>query len=355
MNKEQRDTAVGRIIEHIEKIRDIDLDELLKPSKGQGFTFDEVESTYHYLNGFLVELKELNFDALLREQMDGIYRALNLTHTRLSNISNFNLDETRRAVSTKESLLRELDNSVSALVLYIQPLLFVMSNEILEKRINRLLTTSSFVHDMKAKTDNIIVKLNKDAGEAVSKIRDDIEAIEASKNEVINILEAVKSASSEIGVSKYTSIFKTEADGHNSQSKIWLVLMFLFLVTTGIFGFFLWFRPTEFVEIPKTIQSIVGRMIILSSLFYLVHFSIRNYLSHRHNYTINRHRQIALDTFEIFVKSTSDEQTKNAVLLHATQAIFSSHKTGFLPKDTEIKAPNSIVDILSNFSGKGGA
>ena len=75
-------------------------------------------------------------------------------------------------------------------------------------------------------------------------------------------------------------------------------------------------------------QYTVPKLIILSVFFSALIWAAKNYQAHRHNYVINRHRQDSLSTFEGFVSAAGDDtETKNAVLLQATQSIFASQST----------------------------
>ena len=76
----------------------------------------------------------------------------------------------------------------------------------------------------------------------------------------------------------------------------------------------------------------------------------RVYKAHRHNYVINKHRQNALRTFEAFVKAAKDEQTKSAVLLQATQCIFSPQPTGYLTHEAEPSGSPQILEIIRSMA-----
>jgi len=69
---------------------------------------------------------------------------------------------------------------------------------------------------------------------------------------------------------------------------------------------------------------------------------------------VNQHRQNALSTFETFVKAAADDQTKGAVLLQATQAIFTPQVTGFIAQESDSGGPAQVLEIFrSASSGKG--
>ncbi len=82
------------------------------------------------------------------------------------------------------------------------------------------------------------------------------------------------------------------------------------------------------------IHSTAMKLAFLSVLYFAMVFTGRAFRASMHNYTVNRHRFKALNTFELFVKgSEGNQETKNAVLLQATGAIFAPQKTGYLSGD----------------------
>jgi hypothetical protein len=79
----------------------------------------------------------------------------------------------------------------------------------------------------------------------------------------------------------------------------------------------------------------------------------KSYRAYRHNAVVNRHRQNALATFEAFAKAASDAETKNAVLLQATQCIFSPQQTGYVSGEPETAMPQ-VLEIVRNVGKSGG-
>ena len=95
-----------------------------------------------------------------------------------------------------------------------------------------------------------------------------------------------------------------------------------------------------------TVQLALAKVIAFSILFSAVLWAGRIYRAHRHNYVVNKHRQNALSTFEAFAKASEDTPTKNAVLLQATQCIFSPQSTGYLPQEKEAEGSTQILEII---------
>ena len=73
------------------------------------------------------------------------------------------------------------------------------------------------------------------------------------------------------------------------------------------------------------------RGIIPCFLKQVLNRSIKNYTAQKHLEVINTHRQNALETFDTFVTAAGENrETRDAVLLSATEAIFDANQTGYL-------------------------
>ncbi len=89
------------------------------------------------------------------------------------------------------------------------------------------------------------------------------------------------------------------------------------------------------------VSAVIAFMLILCS---------RNFLSHRHNTVINRHRQNALLTFEALVKASGSEEGKNIILTHAAGSIFAPQDTGYTKSGSDqSKATASVIDAVPKF------
>lgn len=75
---------------------------------------------------------------------------------------------------------------------------------------------------------------------------------------------------------------------------------------------------------------------MLTLIYFLLNRSNKNYTAHKHLEIVNRHRQNALDTFNDFVESAGDNsETRDAVLLAATNSIFDANQSGYLSAKTK--------------------
>ena len=103
------------------------------------------------------------------------------------------------------------------------------------------------------------------------------------------------------------------------------------------------------VLFPDSVPGTVSKLALLAVLYYAVIWSARMYRSDQHNAVISQHRHNALRTFETFVNASGDDATKNAVLLHATDSIFSHQASGYSER---VQEPNSqkVLEVLPNLS-----
>jgi len=169
-----------------------------------------------------------------------------------------------------------------------------------------------------------------------------------ARSEAERALAAVKEQAAEAGVSTNAQIFVGDADKHDKTAKTWLIWTILtasltFLAASGaVFAAFV-YHPSD---LGATIQYVVSKLLVLSTLTLTVFWCARNYRSQKHNATLNKHRANALMTFRAFVEGTSDERVKDAILLHASQAAFSSRPTGFDSPEQDSPSVNPVVEIV---------
>ncbi|MBZ5671148.1 MAG: hypothetical protein LAO04_15645 [Acidobacteriia bacterium] len=160
----------------------------------------------------------------------------------------------------------------------------------------------------------------------------------------------------ESGVSQHAVHFKGEADRHEATAKQWLSATIWLAAVTLAFAiafFVLYFTIGSTLTATQNLQLAISKVIIIFILLSATFWVGRTYRAHRHNAVVNRHRQNALTTFRTFVEATGDEPTKNAVLLQATQCIFSPQQTGYVSSESEPGIPQvlEIVRTLGKSSG----
>jgi len=157
------------------------------------------------------------------------------------------------------------------------------------------------------------------------------ESVEALEKKAERALEVANDAARKAGLTAYGEAFKTEAEASADQAVKWAIGLALGVVT--LLGW-IWYATAKIKPEPSDAHwsahaRQLGAEILVISLFsYVVVWCAKNFRAARHNAIVNRHRHNALATFERFVAGLADEETKNAVLLQATQAIFAPQPSG---------------------------
>lgn len=185
--------------------------------------------------------------------------------------------------------------------------------------------------------------------------------LKETQKEAEKILQQIKETTQKATVEKEAIHFKEEAERHRTAAYAWLGVSAVIAVITFWFAWdnFSFYtqllmkddaRGAATLTTAQSIQLGLAKLLLFSFLVGGIVWSGRVYRAHRHNYVVNKHRQNALSTFKTFVSSTQDQQTKNAVLLQATQCVFAPQATGYITQENEASGTPQILEIVRGIS-----
>lgn len=163
------------------------------------------------------------------------------------------------------------------------------------------------------------------------------------------VVEAIRSQSAETGIATEANNFSEAAKKHGEKARAWVFLTAFALLTSIILTIIslLWsYKNLESANNFVIVNFITTKFIILGICFYAINLSGRNFMSHKHNEEVNRHRMKALQTYKSFVEGVSDSNVKDAILSHAANAVFAPQDTGFI-KGQELPQTNQMLDFVS--------
>jgi hypothetical protein len=167
-------------------------------------------------------------------------------------------------------------------------------------------------------------------------------------------LDAARRAASEHGVSQQAMYFKTEADSHETASKTWRTATIWLAAGLGVYALatiflhkWTWLKPADTAE---SAQLITGKILIFAVISYMLILAARNFLSHKHNAIVNRHRQNALMTFNALATAAKDESAKDIILSHAAACIFAPQETGYAKSAAQ---ESSLGQAMAGLLAKG--
>jgi len=110
--------------------------------------------------------------------------------------------------------------------------------------------------------------------------------------------------------------------------------------------------PDSKMITAAVLQQTIARILIVTLVYSVIVWCARNYFASRHNYTVNRHRRNAMQTFRAFVAGSEDKATQDFILRQAALCAFSPQQTGYL-KDESLPTPapaSQIIDVVKSDS-----
>ena len=154
---------------------------------------------------------------------------------------------------------------------------------------------------------------------------------------------------------RYGDFFKIEANNNKKLSLIFgLGLLFVSIIVCSLVYRFLKFdqniTANSFVELLIK-GDVINKAFIFSVILIIISVIRREYLALRHQLTINRHRQNALNSHKeilssiLKTKNESDKEISNMVLLELTKSMFNPQDTGFVKDQKNTASESKIVEI----------
>lgn len=110
---------------------------------------------------------------------------------------------------------------------------------------------------------------------------------------------------------------------------------------------------------PKTAldsyQLIASKILLFAVLSYMLVLCTRNFMSHKHNVVVNKHRQNALMTFKALADAASDSKLKDIILTHASACIFSPQETGYTKATgmASVTGSKSVIELIQGVAKAG--
>lgn len=340
---------------------------LFMPIKEDTILIQEIKELF-------IEVKNVDPDSLIREEELGKALSFSNFFDDFTKIINFFKKLTYLDISTlPTSQLTTLKNNITSFLSKIESIktFTVDANNAMAERdnaANALISQYQYFFDQ---LSPIITYCEKDGTDyqalqlEVNKIVEDINAkfIEISeefdqrKSELDIVIDAVKKAAQEVGVTQHTINFESASKKYKTLSYCWLAAISvttIIIICASLFAFNspIEIDPNDSYASYRFIQAAIARFTALFTLLIILFWEVRNYNAAQHNFIINQNKQNALSTFETFVSAARDEETKNAVLMQTTRAIFSNLPSGYLKNESADDGTSQIIEIAKSVNSK---
>jgi hypothetical protein len=174
----------------------------------------------------------------------------------------------------------------------------------------------------------------------------------AQNEDAQRILAEVRKVAAERGVSQQAEYFKNESDSHEAEAlkwRNWTVWTACGLGAYAIVSAFVhkweWLSPADTYQ---AFQLGLSKVLIFAVLAYMLLLCARNFLSHKHNAIVNKHRQNALLTFNALVQAAGTADRQDVILTYAAACIFSPQETGYTKAGagSQSEMPLNIIQAL---------
>lgn len=180
---------------------------------------------------------------------------------------------------------------------------------------------------------------------------DTVSQLQGFQENATAIVNNIRKAAGEVGVGQRASQFRDQAEQYARAKRTWLrasvgVAALAIALAAGNVGYLLNKLAQTEISTGRAIELAVAKVLLFSVLYYALVWVVRTYRAASHNEVVNRHRENALRTFETFVAAATDEQTKQAVLLRATESVFGHQASGFSDPGRDDSTTSRLLEIV---------
>lgn len=315
----------------LERMQNFDTSQLERDELGKSFNFRSAIEPADRLKGLFQKVPLGSLNEFPDQQLDKIQKQADSVFNLLEQVEGF--DETQaNATEARNGIIQSI-------------------KDVYQNAFNTLMP---FISYGVARTVDFQT-LESDGRAVLQSIKDQtdgaLKEIDESKSEASNVLDEIKRTAAEQGVSQQAHYFSEEATHHDTEASKWKTTTQRWaaaLIIYGIVSFFLHKIPVIAPSgVPEAIIFVASKILIFAVLTYMLILSARNFLSHKHNAVVNKHRQNALMTFNALVNAGQGKETQDIVLSHASACIFTAQDTGYTKHggSNSGQMPN-IIDMI---------
>lgn len=210
-----------------------------------------------------------------------------------------------------------------------------------------------------------IARTEQELAQSEAKAQGLVEQIESISVKSESVMKNIEEAAGRTALSVHSKFFSQVAEEHRTTAGRWMIATIGVSAATLVIGilFFVfnfspmisrgaidWFREIDYSQdVGKAVNHAISKLFVLSILSYAVYWCARNYRAHNHNAVVNNHRATSLKTFQAFADNT-DGTVKNAVLMYATECIFSHQVSGYIHNEPESDPSGKMMQVFTDFS-----
>ncbi len=173
------------------------------------------------------------------------------------------------------------------------------------------------------------------------------------KREADNVKKILKDFSTEELVGKYGEVFDKQAKTNKyiAVGSLLALIIFGSLLVEYAEKYFMplinmTLKPDNNISYGFLITNLIFRLTILSVLFIAIKESIKNFNVNMHLYNLNKHRQNALKSFNVFKGMPNTDETRDYLIKEIATTIYSVNKIGYLSESKKTTDVSQIIDLI---------
>ncbi len=310
----------------LERVQQYDVEALPQIERlGKDFAFFDAVSPASKTIAIFKKVPTSVLPSLTDSQLNDIKRQADAFFNELNQIEQFDAKAPNSA-QTRDSYIAELQGSYKRAFNVLMPIISFAMSQVVD--FGKLETEAKAAQQaIKDRADELLIALGE------------------TKQEAAEIVAEVRKTAAEQGVSQQAVYFKEEADAELTTAGNWLNACFAWaaiLVIYGVVSFF--FHKWDMIKPADNAEAIIfvaSKILIFAVISFMLILSSKNYMSHKHNATVNRHRQNALQTFNSLAKASGTREGQEIILNHAAACIFAPQDTGYIRGNTSSQ-PNAL-------------
>jgi hypothetical protein len=176
-------------------------------------------------------------------------------------------------------------------------------------------------------------------------------SLQKDKEASQQVLDEIRKVAAEQGVTQQAIYFKESADEHEAQAVIWrnaTIKVAIGLLLFAIVSIFIHKIPfLDPVNTYQAAQLAISKVLIFGVISFMLYLCAKNFISHKHNAIINRHRQNALLTYRALIEAAGDTPNREVILVQAAACIFGPQGTGYT--SDSIPPPPGVQSVIEFF------
>ncbi|OVE74485.1 hypothetical protein BVX94_00105 [bacterium B17] len=333
MPSPQEDQKRQEATESLQRMLDFDANQLPREKElGTALNFSGAVEPANRLIGLYRRISPTILPDLPQNQLNTLWQQANSDYNILKQVLDF---QAGRPVNERDTLITQIDQAYQQAFNKLESLVSFSASKATDFQ--------SLEREARAMMQGV-----QDQGDKLAK------DLDAKSEKAAGILEDIQKAAAEQGVSQQAVYFKEAEIDHDTESNKWLKATIWLAVAMGVYAvasLFLhlipWLKPTGTSETYTSIQLAVSKGLIFAVISYMLYLSAKNFLAHKHNAIVNKHRQNALMTYTAILNASKSLEQKEIILNHASACIFGPQSTGYAKTDGgDAPSAKSVVELL---------